>query len=217
MKVITANEAAALLRDGCTLAVGGFGAYGAPDELLAGLEDRYAKEGHPKALTLYSTICTGDFTDKDIGHNRLRAEGLLDTVIAAHFRNSQEMDRLVGENLVAGYTLPLGVDIDLLQAAASKQPGVATNIGVGTYIDPRVESCAVNAKAKAQGRELVSVLSSGGKDFLFYHTVPLDVCFIRGTYADEDGNIPLPTRPLLKCSLKWPWPSKQTAAPFWCR
>lgn len=97
MKVITANEAAALLRDGCTLAVGGFGAYGAPDELLAGLEDRYAKEGHPKALTLYSTICTGDFTDKDIGHNRLRAEGLLDTVIAAHFRNSQEMDRLVGK------------------------------------------------------------------------------------------------------------------------
>jgi propionate CoA-transferase len=44
-KFITAQQAAELVADGMTVAVSGFGAYAAPDELLARLADRYAAQG----------------------------------------------------------------------------------------------------------------------------------------------------------------------------
>lgn len=202
MKVLTAREAAELLEDNSTIAVSGFGAYSVPDELLAGVEQRYAEKKHPSHITVFSTICTGDFKKDRLGHNHLSGDGLIDTIIAAHFRNSDEMDRLVGENKIAGYTLPLGVNLNLLQAAASKKPGVLTSIGIGTYIDPRIEGCAVNDKAKAQHRELVSVVHQDDQDYLFYRTVPIDVCLIRGTYADEDGNISLRNEAIVEAQLE---------------
>ena len=191
MKIITRREAAALIKDGVTLAVGGFGAHSAPDELLLGIEERYAEEGHPKGITVFSGICTGNNKFDDIGHNRLAADGLIDTLIAGHYKNSAQMDRLVSENKIAGYALPLGVVVNLLRAAAGGKPGVLTRVGVHTYVDPRVEGCAVNERARAQGRELVSVMNIDGKDCLFYRTIPVDACVIRASYVDEDGNISL--------------------------
>lgn len=189
MKVITARQAAGLLADHICLGVGGFGSHSAPDEILKGIRDRYQEEQHPRGITVLSGICTGNNTTDEIGHNLLCADGLMDTIIAGHFKNSADMDRLVSENRIAGYALPLGVMVHLFRAAAAGQPGILSKVGLHTYVDPRVEGCAVNEKAKAQGRELVSVLPVDGKDYLFYRTVPLDACVIRGTYADEDGNI----------------------------
>ena len=191
MKLITRKEAAALLRDGLTLGVGGFGSHSAPDELLLGIEERYAAEGSPKGITVLSGICTGNNRFDDIGHNRLGAEGLIDTLIAGHYKNSAQMDKLVSENKIAGYALPLGVVMNLLRAAAAGRPGVLTRVGLHTFVDPRVEGCAVNARAREQGRELVKVLELEGRDYLFYRAVPLDACVIRATYADEDGNLSL--------------------------
>lgn len=191
MKIISAAEAAALLKDGITLGVGGFGAHSAPDELLKGIEERYEKERHPAGITVLSGICTGNNKFDDIGHNRLHADGLIDTLISGHFKNSAEMDKLVAENKIAGYALPLGCVINMIRAAAAGRPGVISRVGLHTYVDPRVEGCAVNEKAQMQRKELVSVLNLDGTDYLFYHSVPIDACVIRGSFADEDGNISL--------------------------
>lgn len=191
MKIITRREAAALVKDGITLGVGGFGAHSSPDELLLGIEERYAQEGHPKGITVLSGICTGNNKFDDIGHNRLGADGLVDTLIAGHYKNSARMAQLVSENSIAGYTLPLGVVVNLISAAAGGRPGVLTRVGLHTFVDPRVEGCAINEKARAQHRELVSVLELDGKEYLYYRVVPMDACVIRGTYSDEDGNISL--------------------------
>ncbi len=180
-----------MIQDRMTVGVGGFGAYSVPDELLKGVEDRYAAEGHPKALTIFSGICTGDNRDSDIGHNRLTAQGLTETVIAAHFKNAGKLNRLIAENHIAGYTIPMGTVIDLLRAAAGKKPGVLTRVGLYTYLDPRKEGCAVNEKARSQSRQLVRAIQTEEQDYLFYKTVPMDACLIRGTFADEDGNISL--------------------------
>lgn len=189
MKVITAREAANLLKDGITLGVGGFGSHSAPDELLKGIEERYREEQHPRGITVMSGICTGNNKTDDIGHNRLCADGLMSTIIAGHFKNSAEVDRLVTENKIAGYALPLGVVMNLFRAAAAGRPGVLTRVGLHTYVDPRVEGCAVNDRAREQNRNYVSIMPIGGRDYLYYRAVPLDACVIRGTYADEDGNI----------------------------
>ena len=189
MKLITAQQAAALLKDGDTIGVGGFGTYCNPDELYQAIARRYQEECHPVDLTLVAGICGGDNGKNDVGVNPLATPGLLKTVIAAHLANSPRMSELVGDNQVAGYTLPLGVVAHLLRAIAGKKPGVLTSVGLNTFADPRIEGCRANAKAEEQGRNVVELVTIEGKEQLFYPAFPIDVCLIRGTYADEDGNI----------------------------
>lgn len=109
MKIITAQEAAGLIADGSTVAIGGFGAYGCPDQLLDAVVQRHRTCGHPAALTVFTGIGTGNNTDDNVGLNRLCDDGLMETLIAAHLANCPKIGRMVGENRLAAYVLPLGV------------------------------------------------------------------------------------------------------------
>jgi propionate CoA-transferase len=189
-KFINAKQAAALIEDGMTVAFGGFGAHAGPDELLQAIADRYAEENHPKGITAVCGISTGDFKT-NVGLNRLKAEGLLDTIYAGHFANPPEIGRMIGENKIAGYAVPLGVVVHVMRAIAGHKPAVLTHVGLGTFADPRVEGCKANQKTIDQNRDIVEVVNFGGKDYLAYKTFPVNACVMRGTYADEDGNISL--------------------------
>lgn len=188
-KLITPREAVEFIADGATVALGGFGSYCGPDALLEALGQRYIETASPKNLTVVTGISTGDNTQNDQGMNRIAMEGLVETAIVGHFANAPKFSSLAGSNAIAAYTLPLGVVVHLFRAAAGNKPGVFTKVGLGTFADPRNEGCKGNAKAIAQGREVVELLNIHGEEVLFYPTIPLDVCLLRGTYADEDGNI----------------------------
>jgi propionate CoA-transferase len=54
-----------------------------------------------------------------------------------------------------------------------------------------VEGCAVNEKARSRENDIVSLITIKGKEYLFYHSLPIDICFIKGTTADEFGNVSL--------------------------
>ena len=187
MKIITAQEAAGLIADGSTVAIGGFGAYGCPDQLLDAVVQRHRTCGHPAALTVFTGIGTGNNTDDNVGLNRLCDDGLMETLIAAHLANCPKIGRMVGENRLAAYVLPLGVVAHLLRAIAGKQPGVLTHVGLGTFADATQDACRANDRARAQGRTVVERIDVGGKQQLFYPAFPVDACLIRATYADEDG------------------------------
>lgn len=189
VKFISAAEAAELVHDHDTVAFGGFGAYCGPDALLSALGERYQKTGRPVGLTSLTGISCGDNSENDIGMNLVAMEGLLDTIIAGHLGNPPKLSALAAEDRVAAYCLPLGVIMDLYRAIAAHKPGVLTSVGLGTYADPREEACRINSKARAQARDVVRLLSIDGKEQLFYPAFPLDLCLIRGTYADEQGNI----------------------------
>ena len=188
-KLISSREAIQLIRDGMTVGVGGFGAYGAPETLLQALADQYEETGHPENLTLTCGVSPGDNTRDNVGLNRIAKTGLIGTIIAGHFANPPLIAELIGTNQVAGYALPLGVMIHLYDAIAGKKPAVVTSVGLGTYADPRNEGCRANQKAVEQGREIVELTRLGGREYLAYHAFPIDVCIIRATYADEEGNL----------------------------
>ncbi len=61
-----------------------------------------------------------------------------------------------------------------------------TKIGLGTFVDPRLEGGKMN---KATTQDLVKVISLQGEEWLLYPAFPVDVAIIRGTTADEDGNL----------------------------
>lgn len=189
MRQITAREAAELIQDGMTLGVGGFGAYAAPDELLAALANRYEERGSPRSLTAVCGISPGSNHRDGRGLARLQAPGLLDTVIAGHFANPPEISELIGANKLAAYALPLGVMLHLWRAIAGHKPALLTHVGLGTFADPRVEGCKANDKTRAQKRDIVELVEIDGKECLAYKTFPINACFIRATWADEDGNL----------------------------
>lgn len=201
-KIVSAQEAVSVLKDGMTLGIGGFGAYGASDELLEALAGRYMETGHPAGLTVVAGISGGNNKPDDIGFNRLKVPGLLDTIIAGHFGNAPCIAGMVGADEVAGYAIPLGVVMHLYRAIAGKKPGVLTHVGLGTFADPRVEGCKANGKARAQNREVVSLVELEGKEYLFYPSFPIEACLIRGTYADEDGNISMAHEALTDAQLE---------------
>ena len=188
-RIISAAEAAALVQDRSTLAVGGFAAYAVPETLLSELGRLFDETASPKGLTVTCGICPGDYSRDPVGLNRIAKKGLLDTVIAAHFGNPPLIGDLIAENLVAGYALPLGVMIHLFEAIAGHQSAVLSHVGLGTYADPREEGCKVNAKARGQNRTVVELLRVAGKERLAYLTFPIDICFVRASLADTDGNL----------------------------
>lgn len=189
VRFITADEAALLVQDNSTVAFGGFGAYCGPDALMEALGRRFRETRSPRNLTSFTGISCGDNSMEDVGMNRIAMEGLLGTIIAGHLGNPPKLGNLAANDQVAAYTLPLGVVMNLYRAIAAGKPGVLTSVGLGTYADPREEGCKINGKARAQGRDVVQLVHLAGKEYLFYPSFPIDICLIRGTYADEKGNI----------------------------
>ena len=59
-KVLAAEEAARLIFDGDTLAIGGFVGLAVPEALLIALADRFERTGEPRDLTLAFTAAPGD-------------------------------------------------------------------------------------------------------------------------------------------------------------
>lgn len=93
--------------------------------------------------------------------------------------------KLVFENKVEGYNLPLGTISLMFREIAGHRPGVITKIGLKTFIDPRLEGAKMNERTK---EDLVELINMDGEEWLRYKSFPLDIALIRGTYADEDGN-----------------------------
>ena len=82
-KIVSADEAIAIVRDGDTMCVSGFVGIGTPDELILALERRFLKERHPSNLTLVFAAAPGD--GKERGLNRLAHRGLIKRVVGGHW------------------------------------------------------------------------------------------------------------------------------------
>jgi propionate CoA-transferase len=96
------------------------------------------------------------------------------------------MSKLVSESKIEGYCLPQGVIVQLYREIAAKRPGVLTKVGMGTFVDPRLDGGKMNAKTT---EDIVKLVEFDGEQWLYYKTFPIDVAIIRATTADEKGNL----------------------------
>ena len=115
-KVISADEAIALIRDNDVVTTTGFVQSCIPETLHAALEKRFVETQHPRDLTLIMTAGAGD--SKGLGTGRFYHEGLLRRVIAANFGRMPKVAQAAQENKILGYNLPQGVISQLYRACA---------------------------------------------------------------------------------------------------
>ncbi len=183
-KVISADEAIALIRQGDVVTTTGFVQSCIPEALHAALEKRFVETGSPRGLTLIMTAGAGD--SKGLGTGRLHHDGLLTRVIAANFGRMPKVAKAAQENRIRGYNLPQGVISQLYRACAAGQPGLFSKVGLQTYVDPRHGGAKVNTLTTD---DIVKLVEVDGEEWLFYTATKIDVAFIRGTSADPSGNI----------------------------
>lgn len=185
MEKITADEAAQLVNDGDAILISGSGGgHSVPETLLAAVERRFLAEGKPRGLTSVSVVGVGDRAA--LGASHLAHEGLLRRAITSALVDSPGLVRLAAENKIEAYTLPQGVLSQLMRDMAGGRPGLLSKTGLHTFVDPRQQGAR---QSPCTPPDFVEVMTIAGEEWLFFKPVPLSVAFLRGTTADEDGNV----------------------------
>ena len=183
--IVDVREAVGLVRDGSTIVIGGSGAgHALPQRFIDELAAVFAEVGRPRDLTTVRVVGIGDFADR--GFSQLALPGLMRRTIGSNIGNEPRLGALVEANEIESYSFPQGVLSQLMREIAAGRPGVITQVGLGTYVDPR------RTGGKQNGRttdDLVEVVTLRGREWLLFHAFPIDVAVIRGTTADEDGNL----------------------------
>lgn len=183
-RYLSADETAALVADGATVATtGSGGGVLEPDAILGALERRFLDTGHPRDLTFVHALGLGDRDRR--GTNTFAHEGMTRRVIGGHWTWSPRLMALARDGGVEAYVWPSGAISQLLREIGARRPGLVTRTGLGTYVDPRRGGGRYNGAPD----ELVELLELDGTEYLRYKPFPVDVAVIRGTSVDPAGNI----------------------------
>ncbi len=190
-KRISLEQAAQLIPDQATISVSASSGLNCPDAVLAAIGARFAASGEPRELTALHPIAAGDMYGIT-GMDNLAQPGLLKRVIAGSYPSgpsslpTPKIWRMIDENQVEAYNIPSGILYHMHREVAAKRPGVLTQVGMETYLDPRQMGGRMNERTR---EEIVRLVEFDGQEWLYFKAIPIDVAIIRGTTADESGNI----------------------------
>lgn len=184
MKVISAEEAASFVQDGDTVATSGFVGSAIPESLNKALEKRFLETGSPKNLTYFYAAAQGNRDGRGADH--YAHKGMTKRVIAGHYNTAPTLGKCILNNEIEGYNLPQGTLSQLYRDIAAHKPGTITHVGLNTFVDPRKQGGKLNEITKEDIVEVVEIL---GEEKLLYKSIPINIAFVRGSYADELGNV----------------------------
>jgi len=186
VKVSSAAEVAQSIKDNSVVLTTGFSLIGVAEEIYQKIEENFLANGSPKDLTF---VHSAGQSDTIRGMEHLAHPGLLKRIIGSHWGLSPRLEALITNNEIEAFCLPMGQMISMYKAAASGKPGILSQIGLGTFVDPRIEGGKMNRKAINSQENLVQYFKMGDEDYLFYPSIAFDLYIGRGTTADEAGNI----------------------------
>lgn len=176
-KFISAKEAAALIKDGDFVMVGGFLGHGTPDSIINAIADSDVKD-----LTVAVNDTGFPAADPENGvkgekHgfrgvSELVARHKIKTLYVSHIGTNPETGRQMSEGTMDVRLTPQGTLAERIRAGGFGLGGILTPTGVGTDV--------------ANGKQVINV---DGKDYLLETALKGDVCVIKGSIVDKMGNV----------------------------
>lgn len=154
---------AGLVRDGQTIAAGGFGLCGIPENLIAALRDSGAR-----ALTIVGNNAGVD----DFGMGLLLRTRQVAKVVASYVGENREFERQVLAGELQLELVPQGTLAERLRAGGAGIPGFYTRTGVGTQLTERRETKVFD-----------------GKTYVLEPAICADVALVKAWKGDTAGNL----------------------------
>ncbi len=195
IEIMTADQAVATITDGAGVLFGGFVACVVPEELESALGRRFVETNSPQDLTVIYAAGQGDGKDRAL--NQIAREHLVKKVIGGHWGLVPKLQKLAIENKIEAYNLPQGIISHLCRDISAGKPGTISKVGLRTFVDPRLEGGKINDKTT---KDIVDLITLDDEEYLFYKKFPVDFALLRGTTADEDGNITMEDEALTICN-----------------
>lgn len=171
-RIVTADEVAPLIADGATVASDGFTMMSVADEIYLAVEQSFLSTGHPRGLTWVHAAGQSNRVD---GLARLAHAGLLKRVVGPHWGLNPPMAELLGGDEVECVCLPQGQISTLYRTIAAGRPGQLSTVGLGTFVDPRLDGGRLNERTRRRvaATEYVDVVELDGEEYLRYKPSPL--------------------------------------------
>ena len=191
-KVLPASEAVARIPDDAIVSVSSSSTLGCPAAVLKAIGERFDTEGHPRNINSLHPIAAGDVYGVK-GMDHIAKDGLLARVLAGSYPSGPssvempEIWKMIVEDRVAAYNVPSGIMFAMHRDAAAHRPGVLTQVGLDTFVDPIRQGCAMNDKGASA--PIVNRVEFAGDTWLHFPNVTPNVAIIRATTADERGNL----------------------------
>jgi len=157
------EEAVADIKEGATLAVGGFGLCGIPEKAIAALQQKGTKD-----LTVVSNNCGVD----NWGLGLLLANKQIKKIIASYVGENKIFEHQFLNGELEVELAPQGTLAERLRAGGAGIPGFYTATGVGTPI--------------AEGKE-VKVFDD--KEYILEQGIVADFALVKAWKADKLGNL----------------------------
>ena len=162
-KFVTVKEAAAMIKDGMTVMVGGFLGVGSPIKLLDQLVENGVKD---------LDVIANDTAYPEVGLGKLITNHQVKSLTATHIgTNNNTIDQMNSGELKVTLQ-PQGTLAEQIRAAGAGLGGILTQTGLGTVVE--------------NGKQKVTV---DGKEYLLEKPVRADVAIIGANICDEEGNL----------------------------
>jgi len=196
-KFVEAWYALGHVKDDSVVAISGFNMPLTPEYLIQGLYQLYRTSGHPKNLFIISDTFPGtpgrglDWVAERLYKEEGESQEFIRGMLVAYYGWSKWLQKMAQENLFEAYTWPICVLASWFRDVASGKPGTLSRVGLGTFLDPRQDGGALNDLAKEKRTVKVDLVEIDGEEFLLYRAPLPEVAIIRGSRADELGNISL--------------------------
>ena len=185
MKLVGVADAVRAIPDGATVAVDGFTLMGVAEALYEGIEESFRKTGHPRDLVI---VHAAGQSNRKVGFEHFAVEGLVKRIVGSHWGLMPRMSAFLGQGLAEAVCLPQGQLATLYRAIAAGRPGNLSRIGLGTFIDPRIEGGKVNEPARERAPDYVTLEHLENQELIFYRSFGIDVAIFRASAVDQDGN-----------------------------
>jgi acetate CoA/acetoacetate CoA-transferase alpha subunit len=165
-KFISVQETADLVKDGMTVAIGGFLGCGNPHHVIDALVEKGVKD---------LTIIANDSPAAGYGLAKLIDNHQVKRLIASHVGLNPNVATQMNDGSMEVWLIPQGSLAEMIRAGGGGLGGVITPTGLGTLVE---ESPLVHSK-----------INIDGKDYLVMKPVHADVALISGYKVDKAGNV----------------------------